>query len=1251
MTRQASHPKQRRAGTVRSVVVRLSRKLTATYRIRLGRWLPRLLLALLAPYAGQSLALPGGMAVVSGQASANTPNAQSMVITQGSQKAILNWQSFSIGAGQSVQFVQPNAAAVALNRVIGQDPTAIYGSLSANGQVFLINPAGVMFAPTAQVNVGGLVASSLAISNEDFSAGRYIFSGSGNIVTTTLAASTGTAVGTGTGGTAGSITVNNTAGNVSTGAITTTGGNKGDGGSVTLSAAGTLSAGNIASSGGTSVSGYAGRNAGAVSLTGAGISLGAVTITASGSAGLGTSQAGGNGAAVSLTSTNGITQTGAISASGGGGSSTAGAGGNAGSITVSNTTAGNVSLGALAVRTGAAVGTGAGGVAGSITVNNSGGNVTTSTLTTTGGTSGDGGSVSVTASSGTLSVGAITTSGGAVTGTANGRNAGSVSLSGAGVTTAAITAAGSNASTSGTGGNGAAVSVTSSGAISSNGAISAVAGNGVGGQPAGQGGAISLTASGGNVTLAGNVTTTNQTVAIDAGTGTYTQNTNVDVSAGSGAITVTADTVAIGTNTGNNALTTSGTLTLKAKTANRAMSLAGSSGFDVSAAEITAISTGATGPIVIGDSASTGTGTLTIGTAINLAGKTVTLNAGAISDVGVKTITASNLTLHANGQIGTGSTDGIDVAVSNLSVNTTGNANAFVRSGAVNLGASGGGSNLGNGTLDLVATGSVTQTASTGNITAGTLKVKTLSAGTANITLSNSGNDVGTLDLRARNAGDTANAAGALQYSDANGFDIAALATTGNATLSAGAAVSQSGAVAVSGLALTGTGGAYTLRHAGNAVSTLAASTGSIDYSQSGALAVGTVGVAGVATTGRAAIETTGTSANLTLNNAVASSASGDAVVLKAGSSNAAGVATGGQLINNVGTSGIQASNGRYLVYSGDPASTQEGVSGYNKRYNSDANYQPAAGSGNLFLYRVAPTLTVTVADTAATTQRVYGQANPVFSGTASGFIDGDTETSVGVTRSTAAVYNTPVGDVAVTAAAANKENYTLVLNHGSMKITPATISEVSGITANNKPVDGTTSATLNPAGAAFSGIVAGDVLNVASATASFDSPAVGANKTVTISDITLGGAAAGNYILAKRTATTRASITDLSPVAPKQPLPTDAFITATVAPEAGASATGGPLFAIVRGGDGDWGVTSVASSPTGDADATLDLGFWPLSLFDLSALPATAAGARRSLAPVGPGADAGALPLRPNAEQGDARPASSNARDVRPVL
>ncbi|MDQ3273377.1 MAG: filamentous hemagglutinin N-terminal domain-containing protein, partial [Pseudomonadota bacterium] len=169
-----------RAWAVRTVVVRLSRKLTATYRLRAGRLLSRLLATMLAGFSTLATALPEGANVVAGQAAISTPGVNSMVVTQGSEKAILNWQSFNIGAGQSMQFVQPGAASVALNRVVGANPSSIYGSLSANGQVFLINPAGVMFAPGAQVNVGSLVATTLAISNEDFIAGRYTFSGNGS---------------------------------------------------------------------------------------------------------------------------------------------------------------------------------------------------------------------------------------------------------------------------------------------------------------------------------------------------------------------------------------------------------------------------------------------------------------------------------------------------------------------------------------------------------------------------------------------------------------------------------------------------------------------------------------------------------------------------------------------------------------------------------------------------------------------------------------------------------------------------------------------------------------------------------------------------------------------------------------------------------------------------------------------------------------------------------------------------------------
>ena len=62
-----------------------------------------------------------------------------------------------------------------MNRVLGQDPSRILGCLTANGQVFILNPNGVIFGQSAQVNVGGLVASSLSLSDQDFLAGRYTF--------------------------------------------------------------------------------------------------------------------------------------------------------------------------------------------------------------------------------------------------------------------------------------------------------------------------------------------------------------------------------------------------------------------------------------------------------------------------------------------------------------------------------------------------------------------------------------------------------------------------------------------------------------------------------------------------------------------------------------------------------------------------------------------------------------------------------------------------------------------------------------------------------------------------------------------------------------------------------------------------------------------------------------------------------------------------------------------------------------------
>jgi filamentous hemagglutinin family protein len=87
-----------------------------------------------------------------------------MEITQITSAATFNWSSFNIGTDSSVTFKQPDVSSVALNRIFQADASRILGSLKANGQVYLLNQNGILFGASAKVNVGGLVASSLNIS-------------------------------------------------------------------------------------------------------------------------------------------------------------------------------------------------------------------------------------------------------------------------------------------------------------------------------------------------------------------------------------------------------------------------------------------------------------------------------------------------------------------------------------------------------------------------------------------------------------------------------------------------------------------------------------------------------------------------------------------------------------------------------------------------------------------------------------------------------------------------------------------------------------------------------------------------------------------------------------------------------------------------------------------------------------------------------------------------------------------------------
>lgn len=121
------------------------------------------------------LANPSGAQVVAGNITIRQESPTKLGITQTTDKGIIDWQKYSIGANEHVQYYQPSASSVTLNRVVGQDPSQILGRLTANGQVFLVNPNGIYFGKNAQIDVAGLVASTHNIRNEDFLAGKYNF--------------------------------------------------------------------------------------------------------------------------------------------------------------------------------------------------------------------------------------------------------------------------------------------------------------------------------------------------------------------------------------------------------------------------------------------------------------------------------------------------------------------------------------------------------------------------------------------------------------------------------------------------------------------------------------------------------------------------------------------------------------------------------------------------------------------------------------------------------------------------------------------------------------------------------------------------------------------------------------------------------------------------------------------------------------------------------------------------------------------
>lgn len=119
--------------------------------------------------------LPSGAQVINGAASVSSQGG-CMMITN-TPGAIINWQSFSVGQSELVKFLQQSASSAVLNRVVGGQMSEILGRLQSNGQVFLINPAGILVGPGAAIDTAGFVASTLQMLDQDFLAGKLKFQG------------------------------------------------------------------------------------------------------------------------------------------------------------------------------------------------------------------------------------------------------------------------------------------------------------------------------------------------------------------------------------------------------------------------------------------------------------------------------------------------------------------------------------------------------------------------------------------------------------------------------------------------------------------------------------------------------------------------------------------------------------------------------------------------------------------------------------------------------------------------------------------------------------------------------------------------------------------------------------------------------------------------------------------------------------------------------------------------------------------
>lgn len=127
-------------------------------------------------------AAPNGANVVHGNVNISQSGSNT-IINQNTDKAIINWNSFDVNKGESVLFNQNSSSSIILNRVTNGLPTSIFGNISANGNVFILNQAGVLVGNGASINTNSFLAGAANINDNDFIAGKYNFYGAqGNVI-------------------------------------------------------------------------------------------------------------------------------------------------------------------------------------------------------------------------------------------------------------------------------------------------------------------------------------------------------------------------------------------------------------------------------------------------------------------------------------------------------------------------------------------------------------------------------------------------------------------------------------------------------------------------------------------------------------------------------------------------------------------------------------------------------------------------------------------------------------------------------------------------------------------------------------------------------------------------------------------------------------------------------------------------------------------------------------------------------------